>query len=555
MLIRMTGNERAALSGTYQHPFLDAPAWEDADAYLGYAYEKGLTKGVAATQFCPNEKADAQMYLTFTLRALGYRDSTDSIVWENWKTLSQKAGLLTDQVDTASFLRGDAVLVSYAALDAAMQGQEGTLADMLLKSGAISDISLATARAIAGKKASTSSSLLEMLGSIYAGADDRLSTAYLQTTQITKENLSFYLGVDQLDFEEGIACEPMMTAQAHSVCLVRVKKGVDVEQVKKDIAAKVNPNKWICVGVEPENIRVENIGNLIILVMDNRAADQMIKNFRALGTTTGLIQTGSTYIDEVSAVDSKSVDRFAKKLLSLRSSYLENNRVFYATVPHKSYYAQTDMDVFLDHAAISRSLKTQLADWEHIELGDALTLADYYRTDAHWRQEKLFGVTQALGKVMGFTVNQADFTVQERKDFVGSYRIMDSTLSPETVQWLTSKAIDGATVKDFQHPQIKTVYQSAALDTNSPYDLFLSGATPLTVIENPNASSDKELIIFRDSFASSLAPLLVGAYAKITLVDLRYMVSSALPQYVDFGSADVLFLFSDQVVNNSLLLK
>ena len=74
-------------------------------------------------------------------------------------------------------------------------------------------------------------------------------------------------------------------------------------------------------------------------------------------------------------------------------------------------------------------------------------------------------------------------------------------------------------------------------------------------LENPNATSDKELVIFRDSYSCSLAPLLVEQYKTVTLVDLRYMMSSLLPQYVDFAGKDVLFLYNEQVVNHSEMLK
>ena len=37
------------------------------------------------------------------------------------------------------------------------------------------------------------------------------------------------------------------------------------------------------------------------------------------------------------------------------------------------------------------------------------------------------------------------------------------------------------------------------------------------------SSNDKELVIFRDSFGSSLSPLLVKYYKKITLIDNRYI--------------------------------
>ena len=88
-----------------------------------------------------------------------------------------------------------------------------------------------------------------------------------------------------------------------------------------------------------------------------------------------------------------------------------------------------------------------------------------------------------------------------------------------------------------------------------PYELFLSGALSLITIENPNATTDKELVIFRDSFGSSIAPLLVEGYAKITLVDIRYISSDIVGNFVDFDNQDVLFLYSTLILNNSVTLK
>ena len=75
------------------------------------------------------------------------------------------------------------------------------------------------------------------------------------------------------------------------------------------------------------------------------------------------------------------------------------------------------------------------------------------------------------------------------------------------------------------------------------------------VIDNPELENDKKLIIFRDSFASSLTPLLISSYDEITLVDLRYIGTDYLEGIVDFKDSDILFLYSDEVINNSYLLK
>ena len=66
---------------------------------------------------------------------------------------------------------------------------------------------------------------------------------------------------------------------------------------------------------------------------------------------------------------------------------------------------------------------------------------------------------------------------------------------------------------------------------------------------------EKELVIFRDSFASALAPLLAEGYAKITLADIRYISPALLGQYLSFDKQDVLFLYSTSVLNHSETLK
>ena len=74
-------------------------------------------------------------------------------------------------------------------------------------------------------------------------------------------------------------------------------------------------------------------------------------------------------------------------------------------------------------------------------------------------------------------------------------------------------------------------------------------------IDNSNAGSEKELVVFRDSFGSSLAPLLAEGYKKITLVDIRYIQPGVLKSYIDFSGQDVLFIYSTMVLNNSETLK
>ena len=66
---------------------------------------------------------------------------------------------------------------------------------------------------------------------------------------------------------------------------------------------------------------------------------------------------------------------------------------------------------------------------------------------------------------------------------------------------------------------------------------------------------NRELVIFRDSFASSLAPLLIEYYSKITLIDIRYISSNEYLKLIEFNNQDILFLYSTLLVNNSGTLK
>jgi hypothetical protein len=99
------------------------------------------------------------------------------------------------------------------------------------------------------------------------------------------------------------------------------------------------------------------------------------------------------------------------------------------------------------------------------------------------------------------------------------------------------------------------VYDLEKARGSDPYELFLSGSVSLLTVESPNARTDRELVIFRDSFASSLAPLLLEGYSRVTLVDIRYLSPTQLGRYLTFTDQDVLFLYSTGVLNNSSTLK
>lgn len=272
----------------------------------------------------------------------------------------------------------------------------------------------------------------------------------------------------------------------------------------------------------------------------------------------GIYQVGGSFSKLETELSESSVLNAAKKLNALREQYFPDSAVYYGVIPDKNYYlAEENGYPHLDYDRLDAILAEQLEDMERIDLSNCLNVEDYYKTDSHWRQERLEAVAERIGAHLGVSVAPfADYTAQAYEDFRGVYWGQSAmNLSAEPLYYLTNPLLEDCTVYHFETGTDTGVYEPEKLANRDPYDVFLGGADPLLTITNPNAKTDRELILFRDSFGSSLAPLLVQDYRTVTLVDLRYVSSQILDQFIDFHGQDVLFLYSPSVYNNSAMLK
>ena len=138
MFIRVLGEEDAALAYTGGTPFTDVSKGSLSEKYVGYAYEKGYTKGYSATTFRPNQNIPANQYVEFLLRAMGYRDSSSTDLTTTL-SVAESVGLLTSnevaQLQTTQFLRADLVYVSYYALQTPVDTVNQTLSQILQGKG------------------------------------------------------------------------------------------------------------------------------------------------------------------------------------------------------------------------------------------------------------------------------------------------------------------------------------------------------------------------------------------------------------------------------------
>ncbi len=256
----------------------------------------------------------------------------------------------------------------------------------------------------------------------------------------------------------------------------------------------------------------------------------------------------------------KSVSFAADKFRWIYDRYVSGSdaQVYLSIIPDKNYFLAEDNGYLsLDYEKFISLLREETDDFmTYIDIFGTLSLEDYYRTDTHWRQEAIVDTAQKIGEGMG--VSFSDVYTEQTLDepFYGVYYGQSALpLEADELRWLTSDVLDGCLVYDYQNQRESTVYDMERAYGKDPYEMFLSGPISLITIENPNAQTDRELVVFRDSFGSSIAPLFVSGYAKITLVDIRYLPSITLGNYLTFENQDVLFLYSTLVLNNSGTLK
>ena len=132
-----------------------------------------------------------------------------------------------------------------------------------------------------GKNENVSGTLEEIMEKVYADIPEEERPMMLMNTELTDENVEYYLGTADIKYEEAIASESGVGSIAHSVVLVRVSDDTNVEDAKSKIKENVDSRKWICV--EAETVKVESKGNLIILIMSSSDnAEKIEKSFKNL---------------------------------------------------------------------------------------------------------------------------------------------------------------------------------------------------------------------------------------------------------------------------------
>lgn len=255
----------------------------------------------------------------------------------------------------------------------------------------------------------------------------------------------------------------------------------------------------------------------------------------------------------------------------LYDTYLADSgcRVYYCVIPDKNNYLQ--LSPTPDYVTMETQIGGALDFAIPIDIKNDLSLSSFYLTDTHWKQDCLLPAAQTILSAM-LTEDNYIFPSEEYlhetalEQFQGVLcGNMGWYLLSEPMQYLTNERIRSASVSHLEHADCDTVYDPRYLTYDGPgadpYSFFLSGPSAFVTIRNAAADrhstsrQSRELVVFRDSFGSAIAPLFLTGYDQITLIDTRYIHPALLGDYIDFSGQDVLFLYSTLLMNNSWSLK
>lgn len=272
----------------------------------------------------------------------------------------------------------------------------------------------------------------------------------------------------------------------------------------------------------------------------------------------GGIYVKDGYVSKIDSVyNENSVEHFTDRMTNLYNMYLKdaNCKVYYSIIPDKNYYLADEDYPAMDYEKLYEKVREDLSYLTEIDIRDTLTYESFYYTDTHWRQEKIRATAEKIREAMGMSP-LGDFTEANAGDFYGVYYGQSAlSLPAEPLNYLRNEMTDKATTYNYETQKEAPVYNMDKLESLDRYDIFLSGPCSLMDINNPEGEKGKQLIIIRDSYGSSITPLLMSDYEKVVLIDTRYITPELLGNYVDFESSDVLIMYSTMLVNSSSTIK
>jgi hypothetical protein len=305
---------------------------------------------------------------------------------------------------------------------------------------------------------------------------------------------------------------------------------------------------------------------------DNFALRERLRTVRALTTfyvfmhldKDGLFFDRRHGIGRFEKPDETQISESGRRLSTMLNLFGQDTDFYFAVIPEKSYYTSHSRVTISPHLVAHLTAERLPDDVQFIDLTTSLTVEDFYRTDLHWCQTLIWNVVQTLSQAMNFVPPPRTDTITVGDFFGVYYGQLAVPMRPDVMEvhridgvraWYLNERRSALELRAIKEEGL--VYSLDMFRGIDPYSIFLRGPQPVVWLETGN-STGRTLYIFRDSFGSSIAPLLAlsESYDEIVLIDLRYIDGRILDRFVEFhDGADVLFLYSTQILNNADMVR
>ncbi len=170
----------------------------------------------------------------------------------------------------------------------------------------------------------------------------------------------------------------------------------------------------------------------------------------------------------------------------------------------------------------------------------------YYRTDHHWETLAAFYVYQEWARRQGYTVpSEEDFDIETvTEEFEGTVQSkLGIETRPDSIELYLPKDDPFYTVEKDGSERSYRVYDYAALDTKSKYNVFFGGNYALAKIRT-RANTGRRILVVKDSYAHCFVPFLIPEFDEIDMLDIRYYNQKISELIAQNGYTDLLFLYN-----------
>lgn len=206
--------------------------------------------------------------------------------------------------------------------------------------------------------------------------------------------------------------------------------------------------------------------------------------------------------------------------------------------------------------------QNQMISMVEQSLGDSVTWVDaasalnkhkrekiYYLTDHHWTSLGAFYTFQEAATALGIEEDVSDkflsYTVSDSFNGVLASESGAGLGTEENIDIYVPREGDNDVIVNYVNESKRTtsLYDSSKLETKDQYGVFLGGNTSLIDIRTVS-TSQKRLLVVKDSFANSFIPFLAPYYREIVVVDPRYYSGTIENIMSSYRITDALFLYS-----------